>query len=88
MEVVTYAHPIGVGEEEVSVWTFSVDFVVHGVDIQCRLHCTRCGHSVLTPLYTVWVHFVSSRTLQVKDTVPVLPPKQQVHHKSNAHNHV
>ena len=47
-----------------------------------------CGHSVSTLLYLVWVRFVSSCTLQVKNTVPVLPPKQQVQHKSNTHHHV
>ena len=47
-----------------------------------------CGHSVSTPMYTVCVHFVSSCTLQVKDTVPVLPPKQQDHHKSNTYHRV
>ena len=66
VEGVTYANPIGVGEEEVSV----------------------CGHSVSTPMFLMWVRFVPSCTLQVKNFVPVLPPKQQDHHKSNTYHRV
>ena len=46
MEVVTYAHPIAVGEEEVSVLTFSIESVVLGVGTFCvLLYTSGKGHS-------------------------------------------